>query len=79
MVMKFLMPVLPNCLCVLFLAAAVGRVFADDFQGSTHLMPFDEDTIRYAKSPATGAIARLQHRIDRGEVKLELEEGQGYL
>lgn len=52
---------------------------ADDFQGATHLMPFDEDTLKYSKTPATGPIARLQERINRGETKLELEEGQGYL
>lgn len=55
------------------------RAGADDFQGATHLMPFDEDTLKYSKTPANGPIARLQQRIDRGETTLELEEGQGYL
>ena len=27
-----------------------------DFQGATHIMPFDEDTINYSKTSATGPI-----------------------
>ena len=50
-----------------------------DFQGSTHLMPFDEDTINYSKAPDTSPIARLQKRIDCGEVKLGHEGETGYL
>jgi hypothetical protein len=57
--------------------AAVAR--ADDFQGATHLMPFDEDTLQYSKSEATGPVARLQQRIDRGEVKLRHDARHGYL
>ncbi|MFM1769744.1 MAG: hypothetical protein RJA22_2273 [Verrucomicrobiota bacterium] len=56
-----------------------GPSAADDFQGATHLMPFDEDTLKYSKTAAQGSIARLQQRLDRGELKLEFEEGQGYL
>ena len=50
-----------------------------DFQGATHIMPFDEDTINYSKSSATGPIARLQERIDKGEVKLKKQGASGYL
>lgn len=50
------------CLAGAFLAQ--GR--ASDFQGSTHLMPFDEDLIGYGKTRDTNAISRLQERIDRG-------------
>ena len=66
-------------LAVCFLAAALGRVGADDFQGATHLMPFDEDTIGYSKAKDTSPVARLQERIDKGEVKLSHDERFGYL
>ena len=52
---------------------------ADDFQGATHLMPFDEETINYSKQKDTGPVARLQERMDRGEVKLNFGEKFGYL
>ncbi len=39
-----------------------------DFQGATHLTPFDEDTIAYSKSQATGPVARLKERLGKGEV-----------
>ena len=45
----------------LLLAAGPGR--ADDFQGATHLMPFDEDTIAYSKTKAHGSIPTLQEKI----------------
>jgi len=50
-----------------------------DFQGSTHLMPYDEDTLGYGKTADTSAIARLQERIDRGEVTLRKDDRFGYL
>jgi hypothetical protein len=54
-------------------------VAADDFQGATHLMPFDEGTINYSKAKDTSPVARLQQRIDQGEVKLKHEDKFGYL
>ena len=50
-----------------------------DFQGSTHIMPFDEDTIGYSKTKASGPVARLQERIDSGEIKLRYDDTYGYL
>ena len=32
---------------------------ADDFQGATHLMPFDEETINYSKQKDTGPVAQI--------------------
>ncbi len=52
---------------------------AGDFQGATHIMPFDEDTIAYSKTPSTGPVAKLQQRIDKGEVTLTHDEQFGYL
>lgn len=54
-------------------------VVADDFQGATHLMPFDEETINYSKQKDTGPIAQLQAKIDRGEFKMNYGEKFGYL
>ena len=50
-----------------------------DFQGATHITPFDEDTIAYSKTKANGPVARLQARIDSGEVHLNYDPAYGYL
>ena len=50
-----------------------------DFQGATHLMPFDEEAINYNKTKADGPVARLQERIDKGNVKLKHDDTFGYL
>ncbi|MDB6031953.1 MAG: Signal peptide protein [Verrucomicrobiales bacterium] len=50
-----------------------------DFQGSTHLMPFDDETINYNKKEPSGAIAKLQERINQGKVSLKYEPGFGYV
>jgi hypothetical protein len=52
---------------------------ADDFQGATHLMPYDEDPINYSKTADSNAVTRLQKKIDCGEVKLDFEQQHGYL
>ena len=75
---KHVRPILGLVAVVLWLSAC-GNGGADDFQGATHLMPFEEDTLKYGKAEPTGAIARLQRRIDDGEVKLRYDELHGYL
>ena len=52
---------------------------SDDFQGATHLMPFEEDTIGYSKLQAHSPIERLQARIDSGEAVLKFDAKLGYL
>lgn len=42
-------------------------------------IPFDEDTIRYHKSEADGPVARLQKRLDRGDLKFKYDRAYGYL
>lgn len=61
------------------LACAAGRVAADDFQGSTHLFPYDEEIINYSQRQPDDPVSRLQRKIDSGEVKLEFDEKFGYL
>jgi hypothetical protein len=56
-----------------------GSMLADDFQGATHLMPFDEETINYSKATDESPVSRLQKRLDRGEAKLAFDEQLGYL
>jgi hypothetical protein len=63
--------------CVaLITAATLARA---DFQGSTHMMPFDEDTIGYSKTQSKGPVATLQARMDRGDIKLTNDASYGYL
>lgn len=64
---------------VAVLMSWVTSAVADDFQGATHLMPFDEETINYSKQKDAGPVARLQEKIDRGELKMNFGEKFGYL
>jgi hypothetical protein len=50
-----------------------------DFQGATHMMPFDEDAIRYSKSPDGGPVARLQEKLEQGAIQLSHDPKFGYL
>lgn len=54
-------------------------LFASDFQGATHLMPLDEDTIGYTKTQPDSAISELQRKIADGTAKLAWDEKFGYL
>ncbi len=72
-------PGLPRCLQFLLTLALAALAHAGDFQGSTHLMPYDEEAIGYSKSPDTNQLTRLQLRIDRGEVVLRFDPRHGYL
>jgi hypothetical protein len=54
-------------------------MFAEDFQGSTHPMPFDEPPLNYSAEKPNDRIAQLQKQIASGEVKLEWDEQTGYL
>lgn len=59
------------------LAASLLR--AEDFQGSTHVVPYDEEIIAYGATAPGGPIAELQARLDKGEVKLRFDEKFGWL
>ncbi len=52
---------------------------ADDFQGSTHLFPYDEEIINYSRRTPNDPVAALQKKIDAGEVKLAFDPKFGYL
>jgi hypothetical protein len=72
-------------ICHLLVSLGVGGILVlpllarADFQGSTHMMPFDEDPINYSKTRDKSAVARLQERIDSGKVKLKHQGAYGYL
>jgi hypothetical protein len=69
---------LPLPLACLF-AVVAPVTLADDFQGATHLMPFDEGTINYSKAQDASPITRLQERLDQGAARLAHDERFGYL
>jgi hypothetical protein len=51
----------------------------EDFQGSTHKVPYEEAPIRYGEMPGNGPVAKLQAKIDSGEVRLKFDAQHGYL
>jgi hypothetical protein len=69
----------PAYLAGALIALSAAALRADDFQGSTHMVPFDEDTIRYSKTKETGPVARLQEKLDKGELQLKHDARFGYL
>jgi hypothetical protein len=64
------------CIVAMLLCAAVAGA---DFQGSTHLMPFEEDTINYNNAEATDPVALLQKRIESGKSRLKHDDDYGWL
>src|SRR5688572_26993160 len=52
---------------------------ASDFQGATHLMSLDEETIGYTKEQPDSALSQLQEKLNKGEANLEWDEKYGYL
>lgn len=71
------MEMLSRLSSLLLVAVLITR--ADDFQGATHIMPFDEDTIAYSKAKSSGPVARLQERMDKGQAALTNDAQYGYL
>lgn len=68
--------------CLIIAAIALSRVVsapAQDFQGSTQMTPFDEETIGYNQTQANDPIAKLQHLIDTDKVQLKFDPKFGYL
>ncbi len=47
--------------------------------GDSALVPFDEESDSYSKTKDASPIARLQERIDRGDLKLRHDDQYGYL
>ena len=71
----------PRRVCVLsgLLFSLVPNVCRADFQGSTHLMPLEEEAIDYSKTKDSGSVAKLQERLEKGEAQLTYDAAYGYL
>jgi hypothetical protein len=54
-------------------------LLAEDFQGSAHTMPYDDEVIGYTAKTPNDRITKLQAQIASGEVKLKWDEKFGYL
>ncbi len=63
----------------LFLLLTTASSKAEDFQGSTHKLEYDEMPVGYSKATPNGHIVRLQAQINSGEVRLQWDSEQGYL
>ncbi len=50
-----------------------------DFQGATHVMPFDEGTDAYGKATDSNVVTALQRALDQGQTKLQRDKDFGYL
>ncbi|MBI3416235.1 MAG: hypothetical protein HY043_13150 [Verrucomicrobia bacterium] len=66
---------LGSAICFLTAASAL----ADDFQGATHQLPYDDEVINYHKAIPRGPVAELQAKIDRGDLTLKFDPKFGYL
>jgi len=67
------------CSVLLALFGLAPCICAEDFQGSTHLMEFDEEPVYYTQAIPADPIAVLQERIAKGELRLPFDEKFGYL
>ncbi|MEO6034553.1 MAG: hypothetical protein ABIQ35_04785 [Verrucomicrobiota bacterium] len=65
-------------LILMFVVCAKARGDGD-FQGATHLMPFDEGTLNYNKLIPDDPVSRLQQALNKGEAKLTYKSDDGYL
>lgn len=62
------------------IALCAQQVFASgDFQGSTHMVAFDEGTQNYNKATPDDAIAQLQKWIEADKADLRFSKERGYL
>ena len=65
-----------SCIAV---GAAVTAQADGDFQGATHMVPFDEGTKNYNNSQPSDPITALQERLNRGQIQLKTNSSHGYL
>ena len=57
----------------------VRALMAEDFQGASHTMAYEDPPINYSAQKPNDRIARLQAQIASGEVKLKWDEQFGWL
>ncbi|MEP6668434.1 MAG: hypothetical protein ABJF10_04735 [Chthoniobacter sp.] len=69
----------PRSLLPALLIFTTPLLHGEDFQGSSHPVPYDDEVIFYSKATPADPIAELQAKITRGEVKLPYDNEHGYL
>src|SRR5690349_13263072 len=70
---------LQSIIVLLLLAFSYAIQANGDFQGSTHMMPFDEGILNYNKAPVNDPITKLQAFLDGGKTTLHFTKDHGYL
>ena len=63
----------------LTIALAAGMLAGLEAGAARGELPIEQEPINYLSAPAHDPVARLQERLDRGEVRLNHEDKQGYL
>ena len=63
----------------LLILGCFGPLAAEDFQGSSHAQPYDDEAIGYSAHSPEDRVARLQAQLAGGEVKLNWDEQYGWL
>jgi len=56
-----------------------GPLLAEDFQGSTHTLAYEDPPISYSAQKPNDRVAKLQAQIASGEVKLKWDDQFGWL
>ena len=64
---------------LLLCSLAFSGTHAEDFQGASHKLEYEDPPIKYSDQTPTDAVAQLQHRLATGETKLKFDEQSGYL
>jgi hypothetical protein len=67
----------PSLIATALLCAGLAR--AEDFQGSTHVLPYEEGVIKYGEQTPSDPVAKLQAALETGEAKLQWDDKFGYL
>ena len=62
-----------------WLVALIPTVAAIAGLSGSYMVPVDHEAIQYTRGPVDDPVARLQQRIDKGEVKLQYDDQFGYL
>lgn len=61
------------CLTIVFFA------YSEDFQGSTHKVPYEDEVIDYDHRVSSDRVAQLQRKLENGEIRLRFDPKSGYL
>lgn len=68
-----------NQLLKLGISLAAGTLIALAGLGGSYVVPLNDEAIEYATRPVDDPVARLQKRIQSGQLRLDFDETHGYL